>query len=110
MIRTTLAAVALVSGCSIGLGETSTAASKKEFLAYESCVVGHARSFAGSPDPTDNIVKNALASCASQRRALSEALVRAGVSSDGLAASLSAFDKQVFQASSRAIVEERAAH
>jgi hypothetical protein len=109
MVRTTLAAAVLLTSCGAGSGETPLA-HKTQLLAYENCVVGHAKSFAGSPDSTENITRSALRSCASERHALSEALTRAGVSPAELAASLNAFDQQVSQTASSAIIEERAAH
>src|SRR5262245_30484078 len=113
MIRTILAAAALLTSCSAGSSETSGAAPlapREERQAYETCVVGHAKSFAGSPDRSEDIVRRALVSCAPERRVLREALIRAGVSSGELPASLNAFDKQVSQTASAAILEERAAH
>lgn len=109
MVRTKILAVALLVGCSAGLGETSLVP-EETLVAYESCVVGHAKGLAGSPDLTENIVRSALRSCDSKRRALSDALVRAGVSSGELAAFLSTFEKRISHAASLAILEERDAH
>lgn len=85
-------------------------ASAKPLLdAYQSCVVERARSFAGSPDASESIIKNAMTACAAEKRAFSDALL-AGRSSDDVAVLLASLDQQVFQAASSAVLEERASH
>lgn len=113
MSRTTLVFLMLLMGSVIAFAEISEAVlarTKVQLSAYEGCVVGHAKSFAGSPDSTESIVKSGFGACAPQRRVLGEALMTAGVSSDKLVALLDGLDQQVSGAASAAIVEERASH
>jgi len=111
MSRTIFATLALVLSSSFVCGQVLEVASAKPLLdAYEGCVVGRAKSFAGSPDSPEHIVKGAMAACAGEKRAVSEAIGIAGVSSDGLADLLNKFDAQVFKAASQAVLEERDAH
>lgn len=110
MIFTTLA---FILSCSFVCGEVlkSASATAKPLLdSYNGCVVGHAKALAGSPDSTEHIVKGAMGACAVEKRALSEALRVAGVSSDELAGFINKFDGQVFEAASQAVLEERDAH
>jgi hypothetical protein len=103
----------LLTSAGIAFGElfeTALAATKLQRATYESCVVGHAKGFAGSPDSTENIVKSAVTACAPARRALSEGLMAAGVSLTKLTSALDALDQQVSQAAAAAILEERASH
>ena len=113
MSRTIFAAIALVVSYSLGCAEISKSAlvtTRPTLDAYRNCVVGRAKSFAGSPDSTESIIKSAMGACAAEKRALSEALGLAGVGSDELAAFMSTLDQQIFQAASLAVTEERAAH
>ena len=113
MSRTTFAAIALVMSYSLGAAEISKSvlvATKPTLDAYQSCVVDRARSFAGSPNSTESIVKGAMGACAAENRALSEALRVAGVGSDESAAVMSTLDQQIFQAASQGVIEERGAH
>ena len=109
MSRTVVAVLAIVASCSVAGSEVSTSTlttTKPLRDAYASCVVGRAKSFAGSPDSTESIVKSAMKACADEKRSLDEAL--AGVGS--AETFLTALDQQVFQAALQAVVEERAAH
>ncbi len=111
MLRTMIAALTLAV-ISSARGEPSEAppTAKPLLDAYEVCVVGHAKSLAGSPDSEEAIVRSAIRSCAAQQHALSEALRAAGVASDQMTMLVGKLDRQVGQAGSRAVVEERDAH
>jgi hypothetical protein len=113
MSRTILASIALVMNCSFVWAETAASilvAIKPQQDAYENCVAGRAKSFAGSPDSVEAIVKSAIAACAAERRALSGALGGAGLAPGALANALNAIDAQVSQVASKAVLEERDSH
>ena len=113
MLRTIFATIALVSSYGFACAEVSRSAltsAKPQVDAYESCVVGRAKSFAGSPDSTESIIKGAIAACIAEQRALTDALGLAGVSSGEADDVLKALDKQLFQAASQAVLEERTSH
>lgn len=113
MSRTTSTAIALVLICGFASGEGSQsvpASAEPLFKSYESCVVGRAKSFAGSPDASESIIKNAMTACAAEKRAFNDALRRAGLGSDDVVGLLASLDRQVFKTASSAVEEERAAH
>lgn len=113
MRRMTIAALTLLTISAIAYGESFDlllAGPKVQLSAYESCVVGYAKSFAGSPESSETIIRRATGECVSARRALSEALVAAGARSDVLTELFNGIDKRVAQEASRAVAEERASH
>jgi hypothetical protein len=113
MSRTIFAVLLLVASHGFVCAEAlkSLPATAKPLLdAYRGCVVDRAKSFAGSPDSTERLIKEAMGACATAKRALSEALGRGGFDSADVNAALGDVDQQVFQAASQAVEEERASH
>jgi hypothetical protein len=112
MSRTVSTAIALVLSCGVVSAEVSQtipAAAQPLFGAYRGCVVERARSFAGSADAAEVLIKNAMTACAAEKRALNDALV-AGRSAGDVAGLVASLDQQVFQAATTAVLDERAAH
>jgi hypothetical protein len=113
MFRTAFAMFVLFLGCSFVGGETlmSASATTKPLLdAYVACVTSRARSFAGSADSAESIVKDAMGACAVHRRTLGDVVRTAGVSLEELTEFLNKSDGQVHKAASEAVLEERNAH
>jgi hypothetical protein len=113
MSRALVTIAALVLSCSFVWGEgapLAPAAVKPLADSYERCVVDRAKSFAGSADSAEAIVREAIRACAPQKGALSEALRPAGLNPDASASFLSKLDEQVSQTALQAVLEERAAH
>ena len=89
----------------------SASATTKPLLdAYVACVADRAKSFAGSADSAESIVKDAMEACAVHRRALSDALQTARINLEELTDFLKKYDGQVSEAASQAVLDERNAH
>ena len=111
MFRAIFAITAVVWSFSSAWGEGSVPATIKPLAdSYQRCVVDRARSFAGSADSAEAIVRDSIGACAPQKSALSEGLRPAGLGSDESTNFLSKLDQQVSHAASQAVLEERAAH